>query len=401
MATIRPLRALRPRDDLAAQVASVPYDVVNRDEARRLAAGNPRSFLHVTKPEIDLRDDVDPHDDAVYQQGARALRAMIDGGTLVRDDAACLYAYALTWKGRTQTGIVLGASVAEYDRNIVRRHEHTRPDKEDDRVRHMEALGAQSGIVFLVHPDHDVIAGVIAEASASPPPVDFTAPDGVRHRVWPIADPGRIEALVGGFAEVGPLYIADGHHRSKAASRVAGARGQRDATFLAVSFPVSEVEILPYNRVVRDLQGRDPAAFLAGVAERLDVSEGRPQPARRGSFGMLLDGRWYALTVRPGTFDASDPVARLDVSILQEQVLAPMLGIDDPRTNQRIDFVGGIRGTAELERRCREGWAVAFEMHPTSMQDLLAIADAGEVMPPKSTWFEPKLRDGLFVSPLE
>jgi len=399
MATIQPFRALRPRPDLASQVASVPYDVVNRQEAAALAAGNAASFLHVTKPEIDMPADADPYSDDVYQQGATALRRLRDEGTLIRDAQPCLYIYALTWRGHTQIGIVLLASVSEYDANIVRKHEHTRPDKEDDRVRHMEILGAQSGTVFLTHRDHHAIATVVQAVTAAPPLVAFTADDEVTHRFWVVDDATQIQALIAGFAANGPLYIADGHHRSAAASRVAAARGLADAGFLAVSFPVSEMRILPYNRIVRDLGRHDAAGFLAAVGERFDVTPGKPTPSGAKQFGMFLAGAWHTLRARPGSWDPTDPVARLDVSILQEQLLAPLLGIADPRRDKRIEFVGGIRGDAELERRTGDG--VAFALHATAIADLLAIADAEEVMPPKSTWFEPKLRDGLFVHLLE
>lgn len=401
MATIMPFRALRPREDLAFAVASVPYDVVNRDEARILARDNPHSFLHVTKPEIDMANDVDPYSDDVYRAGATYLRKLIDEGVLVRDDKPLLYIYALTWRGHTQTGIVLCASVAEYDQNLIRKHEHTRPDKEDDRARHMEILAAQSGTVFLLHRDSDRIALAISEVISRDPVVDFTAPDSVQHRFWVIDTDPLITTIVAGFADNGPLYVADGHHRSAAASRVAKKRGDADAGFLAVSFPVSAMRILPYNRVVKDLGDRAPGDFLAAVGERFDFEEGKPNPIAKHQFGMYLGGTWYTLRARDDSFDANDLVARLDVSILQTQLLSPLLEIEDPRRDERIDFVGGIRGDEELERRVAAGWAVAFKMHATAIEDLLAIADAQLVMPPKSTWFEPKLRDGLFVNMLD
>jgi uncharacterized protein (DUF1015 family) len=408
MATIYPFRAFRPRPELVAQVASVPYDVVDRDEARALAKGNPISFLHVTKPEIDLPDDTDPYGDAVYAQGARALQQLITDRTLVQDDKPCLYAYELTMDTHRQTGVVLCASVPEYEKNIVRKHEHTRPDKENDRVRHMQALKAQSGKVFLVHRDSPVVARELRRATEGPAAYDFTAPDGIRHRFWVIREDASLAALVDGFAKLGVIYIADGHHRSAAAARYAQALRGAGATdpkaeherFLAVSFPESEMQILPYNRVVKDLHDLTPAGFLQAVKTRFDVTDGKPSPTRAKQFGMYLGERWYTLGVRPGTFDAADPVARLDVSLLQHHLLEPLLGITDPRRDKRIDFVGGIRGDGELEKRVRAGWAVAFKMHPTSIQDLFAIADAGHVMPPKSTWFEPKLRDGLVLHAL-
>lgn len=404
MATVYPFRALRPRADVVAKLASVPYDVVNREEARALAKGNPLSFLHVTKPEIDLANEIDPYDDAVYVQGKKAFETMIAEGVLTQEARPCFYAYALTMNGHTQTGVVLGASVDEYDRNIVRKHEYTRPDKENDRLRHIETIGAQTGTVFLVHKRSTAVAGVLAKITALAPACDFVAADGIRHRLWVIGDETDIRTVAEGFAALGPIYIADGHHRSAAASRVAHARrkGSIDpkATaemFLAVSFPEDEVRIMPYNRVVRDLGGRSVAAFMGEVRKIFDVADGKPQATAPHQIGMYLDGAWYTLRVRDGSFDSRDPVARLDVSILQTLLLAPVLGVQDPRREKRIDFVGGIRGEAELERRVQAGWAVAFSLHPTGIGDLFAIADAEQVMPPKSTWFEPKLRDGLVV----
>ncbi len=404
MAKVTPLRGLRPKPELAAKVAAVPYDVVDRDEARALAAGNDVSLLHVTKPEIDLPDDADPYGEAVYAQGKRALEQLLARGVLIEDARPCYYAYELTMGGHRQTGIVLGASVADYDRNLVRKHEHTRPDKENDRVRHIESTGAQTGKVFLVHRDSPELARELAAVTQAEAVYDFVAADGIRHRLWVIDEPARIGRITKAFADLGPIYIADGHHRSAAASRVAAQRRERGGqveapheVFLSVSFPESEVQILPYNRLVKDLHGRTPEQFLAEVRARFAVTDGKPEPTEAKHFGMYLGGRWYTLAVKPGSFDPRDPVRRLDVSLLQEQLLAPLLGISDPRRDKRIDFVGGIRGDGELERRVAAGWAVAFKMHPTSIEDLFAIADAEQVMPPKSTWFEPKLRDGLIV----
>lgn len=397
MATIFPFRALRPRPQLAPKVASVPYDVVSSDEARALAAGNPHSFLHVTKPEIDLAPEVDAHSHEVYRRGASNLRQMIDDGVLVQDDASLFYIYALTWREHTQTGVVCLASVDDYNRNLVRKHEHTRPDKEDDRAHHMEILGAQSGTVFLMHRDSSAVAQVVRTVTAQAPEVAFEANDGVAHQVWVVRDPQHIQALVRAFEENGPLYIADGHHRSAAAARVARQRGGESAGFLAVSFPLSELRILPYNRVVKDLGQHTPSSFRAAIEGAFQVTPGKTSELQRHQFGMFLEGRWYTLRAKEAIIHAGDPVRSLDVSILQDNLLGPILDIQDPRRDQRIDFVGGIRGDGELERRVSGGWAVAFSMHPTAVEELVAIADAGEVMPPKSTWFEPKLRDGLFV----
>ncbi|MBN1962667.1 MAG: DUF1015 domain-containing protein [Deltaproteobacteria bacterium] len=406
MATIYPFRALRPVPKLAAQVASVPYDVVNCDEAAKLAFNNPYSFLHVTRPEIDLATDIDPHSEAVYKKGAQALTALRDNHILIQDEQPCLYAYQLIMGSHKQTGVVLCAAVSDYEQNIIRKHEFTRPDKENDRVRHMQALGAQTGKVFLCHKDSETIAQELKQVTANEPVYDFIAEDGVQHRLWVIDNSDSIANIVSAFAAAGDIYIADGHHRSAAAARfaqyrrVAGAvpdSQQEYERFLAVSFPASEMQILPYNRIAKDLAGMSTADFLNSVRERFIVSDSKPITTKPQQFCMYLENKWYCLEVRPGSWDDTDKVARLDVSLLQQQLLAPLLGISDPRRDQRIDFVGGIRGDAELERRVQHGWAVAFKMHPTSISDLFAIADAGCVMPPKSTWFEPKLRDGLVV----
>ncbi|HET6346245.1 MAG TPA: DUF1015 family protein [Myxococcota bacterium] len=403
MARVSPFRGLRPRPELAAAVAAVPYDVVNRAEARALAAGNPHSFLHVTKPEIDLDDGVDLHDERVYRGGAAAFAAMFDAGTLVRDPEASYYVYELTMGAHRQTGWVVAASVDDYDRGVIKRHEYTRPDKENDRVRHMEALGAQSGKVFLVHRDAPALAERATLAKGQAPVADVTASDGVQHRVWRILDPAGVAAVTTAFAELGPLYIADGHHRAAAASRVAAAARERGdgreepQRMLAVAFPASQTQILAYNRVVRDLGGLSVKAFLKAVQDHFGVTPGKPEPIAPRQFGMYIEGAWHTLHPRPGSEGRTDPVGRLDVSVLQDTLLAPILGIGDPRRDERIDFVGGIRGDAELERRVRDGWAVAFKLRATRIEDLLAVADAGTVMPPKSTWFEPKLRDGLVI----
>jgi uncharacterized protein (DUF1015 family) len=399
MPAVFPFRALRPPPELAARVAAVPYDVVNRPEAQALAADNPHSFLHVTKPEIDLLDAVAADDERVYAGGRVALERMLNDGTLVRDNRPAFYVYRATMGTHVQTGWALCAAVADYESNRVRKHEHTRPDKETDRVRHIEATRAQTGTVFLTHPDSPALAAESERATAGPAIFDITAEDGVRHQLWVVDQPERCQAVGDGFAALETLYIADGHHRSAAAARVAAAHRPVAANasterFLAVSFPRSEVQILPYNRVVRDLNGRSQEGFLAEVRDRFDLHLGRAEPAAR-RYGMFIGDAWYTLDAR--TWDASDPVARLDAAILQDQLLGPVLGIGDPRTDRRIDFVGGIRGDGELERRVQEGSAVAFSLHATSIDDVIAVADAGQVMPPKSTWFEPKLRDGLVV----
>ena len=408
MPLIKPFRALRPVVARAADVVAPPYDVVDTEEARELVAGRPWSFLHISRPEVDLPEGTDPYAPEVYRRAAQNLETMIDEGILVRDPTECFYAYRLTMGDHVQTGVVAVASVPAYDQNRIRKHEFTRPVKEDDRVRQIEALNAQTGPVFLVYKADERIDGSLARAAAEAPDVDVTAArDGVRHELWILDDPDLVEHLTRAFDAMDALYVADGHHRSAAASRVAASRREADPEhtgeesynyFLSVIFPHDQMQILDYNRVVRDLNGADAEGFLQSLGERFRV-ERRDAPVRPeapGRFGMYLEGRWYELTLDPARIPADDPVGRLDVSLLANEVIEPLLGISDPRRDERIDFVGGIRGLDELERRVDEGgWALAFSMYPTRMEDLMAVADAGEVMPPKSTWFEPKLADGL------
>jgi len=401
LAKVYPFRALRPTEALASAVASVPYDVVNRAEARELGKDS-RSFLHVTKPEIDLDDSVDLYAPQVYAQGRAALDRLVEEGVLVRDEEASFFLYRLTMNGRTQTGFVMTADVGEYDQNIVRKHEHTRPDKEDDRVRNIEALAAQSGNVFLAHRDHAALTDVTQSTLNEETLYDFEAVDGIRHEIWKIA-PSKTEAILAAFEELGPIYIADGHHRSAAASRVAKLPGAGDDAqrFLVVSFPESELKIWDYNRVVDDLNGHTPEQLLAKLGEIGVIREVESPESQRHEVSVYLDGKWYQLGFAGHLIDEDDPVGRLDVSLLQSHVLEPLLGIDNPRTNKRIQFVGGIRGADELVKRVDQGAGIAFKMFPPSLDELFTIADAGEVMPPKSTWFEPKLRDGLFVHVLD
>jgi uncharacterized protein (DUF1015 family) len=407
MSLIKPFRGLRPAPGRAADVAAPPYDVLSTEEARVRAAGKPWSFLHISKPEIDLPPATDPYAPAVYAKAAANLKAMLDAGVLKRDDADCYYAYRLTMGTHEQTGLVAAASVAAYDSNRIRKHEFTRPDKEDDRVRQIEALNAQTGPVLLAYPSDPVVDALLDQTHLGTPEADVTADDGIRHQIWPVRDPGLIAQITAAFDAMPALYIADGHHRSAAASRVAAAR--RNGTekssdyFLAVIFPHREMKILDYNRVIRDLNGLEESALVARLATAYAVEDaaGAVQPTRVGEVGMYLKGRWRKLTIKPGLIPA-DPVARLDVSLLADHLLGPILGITDLRRDKRIDFVGGIRGLAELERRVDSGeMAVAFAMHPTSLEDLMAVADAHEVMPPKSTWFEPKLADGLLSHVLD
>ena len=411
MHLIKPFRGLRPLTDRAADVAAPPYDVLNTEEARVRAAGKPWSFLHISKPEIDLPAGTDPYSPEVYTRGAENLNGMIAAGVLKRDAQPCYYAYRLIMGKHTQTGLVAAASVAAYDAGSIMRHEFTRPDKEDDRVRQIEALNAQTGPVLLAHPACAEVDGILASASATTPAADVTADTGVRHTLWVIDDTATVARISACFELLPALYIADGHHRSAAASRVAAARRTKEnATaeagadyFLSVSFPAEQMQILCYNRVVRDLGGMQGEDFLRRIAESfsLEPAPNAIQPATHGELGMYLPGQWYRLRIKPECIPA-DPVGRLDVSLLSDQLLGPILGITDLRTDKRIDFVGGSRGTRELEKRVDSGeMAAAFSMHATSMDDLMAVTNARQIMPPKSTWFEPKLADGLVSHILE
>lgn len=406
MPLIRPFAGLRPIPERAADVAAPPYDVLTTEEARERAAGRPWSFLHISKPEIDLPPGTDPHSSAVYAKAAENLQRMIAAGVLRRDAEAGYYAYRLILGDHVQTGLVAVASVAEYEANRIRKHEHTRPDKEDDRVRQIEALNAQTGPVLLVYPSAAQVDEILLQAAGGMPDADIEADGGVRHTIWPIREPDRIARLTTAFDALPALYIADGHHRSAAAARVAAKRGARKkhtgeqshAYFLAVAFPQQQMRILPYNRVVTDLNGMTAERFLERLRGRFNVepSAAAVAPATPGQFGLYLHGHWYRLFIHAGLVPISAPVARLDVSLLADHILGPVLGIHDPRRDKRVDFVGGVRGLGELERRVDSGeMAAAFSLHPTQMEDLMAVADRGEVMPPKSTWFEPKLADGL------
>jgi uncharacterized protein (DUF1015 family) len=402
MALLTPLRALRPAPAAAADVASVPYDVVNADEARTLAGPHPLSFLHVTRSEVDLPPGTDPYSGAVYARARQNLDALVAQGALVRDDAPALYVYRVRMGTHAQVGIAGGFSLDEYDRGLVRKHEKTRKDKEDDRTRHIVELRAQTGVVFLTYRRSAGVDEVAARVTASAPLYDFTAADGVAHTIWRVTG-ADMEALVRAFGAIPATYIADGHHRAASAARArqtleASGEGTAEArAFVAVAFSDTQVQILPYNRVVKDLAGHTPASLLAAMRETITVGDGAPVPARARDVSMYLDGRWYAVTL-PEVPAGTPRADALDVEVLQQTVLAPFLKVGDPRTDKRIDFVGGIRGPAELERLVQTGRAaVAFSLAPVSVQDLMAIADEGGIMPPKSTWFEPKLRDGLLV----
>jgi len=398
MLLIRPFAGLRPAAGRAEDVVAPPYDVLSTAEARARAAGRPWSFLHISKPEIDLPEDTDPHASEVYEQAATNLKNMLQAGILVRDPEPCYYVYRLVMGEHRQTGLVAGASIAAYNSNQIRKHEFTRPDKEDDRVHQIEALNAQTGPVLLTCESQADVDALLESVTAGVPDVDLKADDGIGHALWVVRDQAMIDRISNAFNAMKALYIADGHHRSAAASRVAAGRNDDAAAwFLTVIFPHRQMQILDYNRVVRDLAGLSTESFLARVAESFQAtpSAAAVHPQEPGNFGMYLAGQWYQLAIHPDKIP-SDPVGRLDVSLLADQLLAPVLGIEDPRRDTRIDFVGGIRGLDELERRVDSGeMAVAFSMHATRMEDLMAVADAGEVMPPKSTWFEPKLADGL------
>ena len=402
MNLIRAFRGLRPAPGQAGVIAAPPYDVLSSDEARVRAADKPWSFLHISKPEIDLPQDTDPYAPEVYAKAAENLAKMLAAGVLVRDDTPCYYAYRLTMGEHVQTGLVAAASVADYDSNRIRKHEFTRPDKEDDRVRQIEALNAQTGPVLLAYPASTTADALIDAIAQGTPAADVIADDGIRHQIWVLTDTAQIAAITQTFDAMTALYIADGHHRSAAASRVAAAHrkpGQEQAadSFLSVIFPHHQMKIMDYNRVVKDLNGLENSALVTRLATAFRVEDSAQQvhPARPGEFGMYLAGRWRKLTIKPELIPA-DPVESLDVSLLSEHVLGPLLGIADLRRDKRIDFVGGIRGLAELEKRVDSGeMAVAFALHPTRMDQLMAVADSNNVMPPKSTWFEPKLADGL------
>jgi uncharacterized protein (DUF1015 family) len=407
MSLIQPFRAYRPKAELAARVASVPYDVVNTAEARQLADGNPYSFLHVCRPEIDLPEGIDEHEDRVYATGAANLKKFIADGLLTREGEESLYVYQQRMGEHVQAGLVALCSVAEYEDNRIKKHEFTRRDKEDDRTRHVTEQNANAEPVFLTYRAQAEIDAIVKAVCRANPLYDIATPDGIGHKVWKIAAPEVIAQLVELFGGVPALYIADGHHRTASAVRYGQACRARNPqptgnepyeSFMAVVFPHNQLRIFDYNRVVKDLNGLAPEQFLAKIEEKFEVSAAATrQPSQPASFGMYLEGQWYTLKARAGSYPADDPIKRLDVSILQDNLLSPVLGIHDPRTDKRIDFVGGIRGMDELERRVKEGYAVAFSMYPTSLDQLIDVADAGEVMPPKSTWFEPKLRSGLLV----
>jgi len=409
MVRVHAFAAIRPRPDRAPAVASPPYDVVDTDEARQLADGNPDSFLHVIRPEIDLPPDTDPYDDAVYARARANLDRMLDQGVLQQEDQPAMYLYRQIMDGHAQTGLVACCHIDDYNNDLIKKHEFTRKDKEDDRTRHVLTLNANTGPVFLTFREQDTVRALMREDMQREPGIDFTSPDNVQHTVWAVRDPKR---YVEAFNTIPAAYVADGHHRSASAARAGAERRAANPNhtgdeeynwFLSVLFPANDLQILAYNRVVQDLNGLSPEQFLEKLREVGSVSPtDNPVPERSGVFCLYVDGGWHRLELDPGSIDRDDPVKSLDVSLLQDRVLGPLLSIGDPRTDKRIDFVGGIRGTGALEKRVESGRAaVAVSMYPTTIEQLLAVADAGQVMPPKSTWFEPKLRSGLFVHALD
>lgn len=407
MAVIRPFVCVRPEASVVANVAALPYDVYNREEAKAEVLREPKSFLKIDRAETQFDDSVDTYAPCVYEKAKELLEAMIADGTFITDTDKAYYVYELTMNGRPQTGIVACASIDDYQNNVIKKHENTRADKEIDRITHVDTCSAQTGPIFLAYRANAVINAEVAKARGQKAIYDFVSPDGIRHTVWKINEGESVNAICNAFSEIQDIYIADGHHRAASAVKVGlrrreanpGYTGEEEFNFfLSVLFPDEQLMIMDYNRVVRDLNGNTKDEFLAKIEEKFDVREssGQVAPSKKGEVGMYLDGKWYVLNAHADIL-SDDPVDGLDVAVLQNNVLTPILGIEDPRTDKRIDFVGGIRGLSELERRVSEGMAVAFSMYPTSIGELFAVADAGLLMPPKSTWFEPKLRSGIFI----
>jgi len=413
MANIKPFKGLRPVKKYASKIASPPYDVISSKEARKYVKNNPISFLHVVKPEIDLPENTDLYSDTVYQKGKENLNMLIEKGYLKRDENPSFYIYRQKMGNHVQTGVVAAASCEEYKKNIIKKHELTREDKEIDRAKHIETLNANTGPVFLTYRAKKQIDDVIEKLTDRKPEYDFTSEDGIQHTLFVISDPDEVSLIIDNFKEISTLYIADGHHRSAAAVRVMEKMKKADKKyspekeynyFLSVIFPHNQMYVMDYNRVVKDLNGNNEAEFLEKLSKIFQISEfseNRPyKPERKGEFGMYLDDKWYRLIIK-NEYITDDPVESLDVSILQNNVLSPILGIENPRKDKRIDFIGGIRGLGELERLVNsKEYKVAFALYPTSLDDLLSVADAGKIMPPKSTWFEPKLRSGLVIHEL-
>lgn len=414
MAVFKSFNAVRPTSEMADKVAALPYDVMNSEEAREMVKGKPYSFIHVDKAEVDLDKDINIYDEKVYLKARENLDKLVNDGVCVQDEAPCFYIYRQIMNGRSQTGLVGCASIDDYNNNIIKKHEFTRADKEADRINHVDYCDANTGPIFLAYRENKAVADIIASWQNSHEPVyDFVTDDGIGNTVWVVDCPEVNANITEEFAKINYLYIADGHHRCASAVKVGAKRRAEnpdyDGTeefnfFLSVAFPANELEIMDYNRVMKDLNGYSKEEFIAKTEEKFTVEEykgeGQYKPEARHTFGMYLDSKWYKLTAKNGTFDESDPVDSLDVSILQNNLITPVFGIEDPRTDKRIDFVGGIRGLGELEKRANSDMVIAFSMYPTSLDELMAIADAGKIMPPKSTWFEPKLLSGLFIHKL-
>ncbi|MGN0480650.1 MAG: DUF1015 domain-containing protein [Lachnospiraceae bacterium] len=407
MAVVRPFECVRPQDGVADRVAALPYDVYNRQEATEEVAKEPLTFLKIDRAETQFGPEVDTYDDRVYAKAKELFEGMVADGTFITDTDRAYYVYELTMDGRTQTGLVACCSIDDYANNVIKKHENTRADKEIDRIRHVDTLSAQTGPIFLAYRANEVINGEVAKAKMAPAVYDFVAADGIRHSVWKIGDANSVEAIRAAFATIDSIYIADGHHRAASAVKVGFKRREEnpgyDGTeefnfFLSVLFPDEQLMIMDYNRVVKDLNGLTEDEYIAQVSKKFIVekSDVQVKPDKKGTFGMLMGSQWYKLTAKPEIM-SDDPVDGLDVAILQDNLLTPILGIGDPKTDKRIDFVGGIRGIGELEKRCTGDCRLAFSMYPTSIGELFAVADAGKLMPPKSTWFEPKLRSGIFI----
>lgn len=408
MAIIKPFKCIRPAKEVVSQVAALPYDVYSRQEAKEEVGNKPLSFLNIDRAETQFGDEVDTYDKCVYQKAKELLDARRQDGTFVMEDKPCYFLYSLTMDGRTQTGLVACSSIDDYMNNVIKKHENTRADKEVDRINHVDICNAQTGPIFLTYRSNEVINNIVTNTQKTTPIYDFTSDDGVRHTVWRIDSESTVDDISGEFGKIDSVYIADGHHRAASAVKVGLKRREENPSytgdeefnyFLSVLFPGDELMILPYNRCVKDLNGLTQEEFIDKVSEKFEVEElgiNQCTPDKKGVIGMYLDNKWYKLSAKKDIM-VDDPVEGLDVSVLQNNVLSPLLGIEDPRTDSRIDFVGGIRGIKELERRCAKDMTLAFSMYPTSIQELFDVADQNRLMPPKSTWFEPKLRSGLFI----
>lgn len=408
MAIVKPFRAIRPNTELVHKVAALPYDVYNRSEAREAARKEPFSFLNIDRPETQFPEDYDMYAAEVYEKAATMLKEQREQGIYVQEESPCFYLYELTMDGRSQTGLVACASIDDYQNQVIKKHENTREEKEQDRIRHVDTCSTQTGPIFLAYRRDEKVEAIVTAEKSKAPVYDFVSDDGIGHKVWIISDKMAVESITKGFAQIQQIYIADGHHRAASAVKVGLKRRENAGTytgeeefnyFLSVLFPENELKILPYYRVVKDLNGNDAEQFIQKISEKfiVEASDAPVGPERKGEFGMFLDEKWYRLTAKPELLGSTDPVKALDVSVLQDNLLGPVLGIADPRTDKRIDFVGGIRGLGELERRVRTDMKVAFSTCPTSILELFAVSDAGLLMPPKSTWFEPKLRSGIFL----